>query len=329
MANAVFHIGFGKTGTSSIQASLCQNIGLLSKNRTYKYLVISEDGEILGDEEIQSRSEKNGLGYCSSTPNFADLKNLREIGEQVEEYNRRGIIPVFSQEDWARRAGDFTTKNVFKEMGITVDVVSYVRPQVEWMNSGWWQWFAWNGQFKSVQDVTNTWGMHFISWASQLNNWEKIPNVEKVDVRLHSKDVVADFFEKYLEVTSYKSNKQRSNVSLPPILIKLLLNFSKVRSEHSAHVDEKLSKIYPGAFSNPWVITKTYAEFLINSLEVDNKNLLRFMPSELQAEMLEDDRWWSAKAYSSKYDNVTTDFKLNEEEKDLLLKNMLDYIISN
>lgn len=329
MANAIFHIGFGKTGTSSIQASLCQNEELFSENQAYKYLVVSEEGEILSNEKVRYLSGKNGLGYCSSTPNFADLKNLREIGKQVEEYNRRGITPVFSQEDWARRAGDFTANNVFREMGITVDVVAYVRPQVEWMNSGWWQWFAWNSQFKAVQDVTSAWGTHFISWAAQLSNWEKIQNVNKVDVRLHSKDVVTDFFDKYLKVSSYKINKQRSNVSLPPILVKLLLNFSEVRTEHSAHVDEKLSKAFPGVFSNPWVITREYAEFLLKSLEADNKSLLRFISAELQEEMLKDDRWWSITAYLNKCDNVTTDFKLSEEEKDLLLKNMLDYIISN
>ncbi|TPK22360.1 hypothetical protein FJ872_07060 [Mesorhizobium sp. B2-5-9] len=56
MANVVFHIGFGKTGSSSLQAYLSRTAGDRLGDSSFVYCAIDRDGEVLSGEELSRRA---------------------------------------------------------------------------------------------------------------------------------------------------------------------------------------------------------------------------------------------------------------------------------
>ena len=78
-------------------------------------------------------------------------------------------------------------------------VVAYVRPQIEWFNSAWWQWWTWRDEFDTPADLLRQWrgGWRpgFMRWRTQLAPWLVNPSVDGLTVRLYRRDTLPDFLE--------------------------------------------------------------------------------------------------------------------------------------
>lgn len=227
----------------------------------------------------------------------------------------QNIIPLFSQEDWGRRGHEFTQKNFFERVGCKAHVIVYVRPQVSWLNSGWWQWRAWEKESTSIQDHIHTRrGVNCSLWASQIQCWKNNKNISNVTVRLHSNDIISDFLSVLNLSSCFKKRVENSNISLAPILIKLLIRNRKLRTPHLNEVDSILSRHLSFQGRPPWVIDQDLARHIISETYEDNIKLLNMLDSESVERMKNDPHWWDPTFYQDRKVWTDKDYEFTETE---------------
>jgi len=325
-----FHIGFGKTGGSSLQSYLSFNsIHQTNKQEKLLYCCFDRDGRVFYGDEVSKMAKLSPLKYVASAPDIAELPDISVAKQELDKLFSQGFTPVFSQEDWGRRAGYFKTSNFFEQLDVVVHAIAYIRPQVEWFNSAWWQWFAWDGNFKKPEDVIAAWGYNFMLWGHQLSLWKRLPGVENVSVRLHPSDITEDFLH-LLGVNEEveRANVEKVNVSLSPTLIKLLKKYPTLRQAHSADVDSILSKFIKFEGKTPWVIDAELASKIVASTNADNLKLLDMLDPPSRIIMVGDLRWWDAAHYKARKLWEEEDFQLKEEELSSIIEQVIPALIN-
>lgn len=329
MRKVYFHIGFGKMGSSSLQTYLSANpIQQSTANERLLYCCFQEDGSIISGAQVTEGARMAPLKYLSSFPDAAEWQNASAARGELDKIFEQGFVPIFSQEDWGRRAGHFKNSKLFDQLDIEVYAIVYVRPQVDWFNSAWWQWFAWSDKFSTPADVVNAWGYNFMQWGDQIGSWNRLSRVKGVTVRLLPTDVVVDF----LDVMQIPSNKrpiqsERSNVSLSPILIKLLIKYPYLRSTHSADVDLILSRYLKFEGKTPWVLDHEIIEKIQKVTYEDNIQLLSLLDATSRQKMQDDPRWWDQSYYQSRVTWQEQDFQMTEEELGQVVGQILPALI--
>lgn len=314
MRKVYLHIGAAKTGSSSLQSFLSFNPEFQhpETNEKFLYCCILENGKIIFGDELKRRADESPLKYAMSANVFANPQILDVLKSELDRIFETGCTPIFSSEGWLRRAGDFHNTKFFNTLDISAYVIVYIRPQVEWLNSAWWQWFAWEKTYKSPQDA---WSYNFALWANHISQWNDLDGVQKVTVRLQPSDIIEDFLSLFrCSLEHGMSQKYRVNTSLPPILIKFLLKYYFLRSVHGAHVDAILSKILKFEGKSPWIIDIELAGQIITACRSDNEKLLGMLDEASQEIMKNDPRWWDAEYYKGRYVFNEKDLELSGGE---------------
>lgn len=324
----IMHVGFDKVGSSSIQTYLSNNELISNKNK-YVYGIINSNGDVLTDN-LEEKAKKNPLGYLSSYPNVFESVDSDLLKRKLDKLFEQNIIPIFSCEGWARNAEKFKTSSFFQKLDVEATVVFYIRPQVDWLNSAWWQWFHWHPNFSSTQDYFNKLGRDAADWNRYIDEWAALPNTQSIKVRLQNQDNVEDFLSIFDIQASIDGLKQsRSNTSLAPELIKLLSQYPEYRGLHDSHVDWKLAKIFDFKGKTPWVIDEALCEEIIKNYNESNLILMNKLSPIHRDIMSKDNRWWSTAGYSEKRAINLNEMRLSESEKDKIIQQMLDYLLNN
>ena len=327
MNRVILHIGFGKTGSSSLQSYLSFHTLHENAGKKLLYCCLAQDGHVLHGEELTEAAGKTLLGYVSSVPDVSQIGSHHQARKEIGELVRAGYTPFFSQEDWGRRWADFLHSDFLQRLGCRARVIVYVRPQVEWFNSGWWQWWAWLEQFTKPADVVDAWGFEFILWGKQIRQWSKIPGVDDITVRLHPKNTIEDCLA---AVGGFRPRGQGRdlNVSIGPMLIKILRAYPQLRTEHSSDVDLILSEFFGFSGKTPWVIDRQFAARIVENSREDNRYLMDLLDPVSKSLMGEDKRWWSAEAYSDRRVWTEEELTLHPREYEEILGKALGGILA-
>ena len=105
MRKVYFHIGFGKTGSSSIQTYLSANpIQQSVVNEKFLYCCFEKNGAIISGDQVTKGAQATPLKYLSSFPDAAEWHDTSVAKSELDKIFDQGFIPVFSQEDWGRWA---------------------------------------------------------------------------------------------------------------------------------------------------------------------------------------------------------------------------------
>jgi hypothetical protein len=218
--DCIFHVGMPKCGSSALQLALSNNSEITNQaGRKIRYVAIRSDGGVLFGEELKALARVSAVGYIPSVQvsRFKEFSasKLAKISQQLSALASDGSLLILSNEAWGNQYLEFVDLNLFESLGLSVEVVMYVRPQVEWFNSAWWQWGAWSDR---ILDRWINAHRHKVSWYETYQAWSKVNAVSKVTIRLLPKDIVADF---YTLLNASVPKVLESNKSLPSSVLRL------------------------------------------------------------------------------------------------------------
>jgi hypothetical protein len=294
MTNLVLHIGFGKTGSSSIQHHLTEHGSDVIAKTNHIYCVADANGNVVHGDKLRAIARTTGVNYAASSTTIPSSDSqIRRFAASIARYNARGMTPVLSQEAWGQDGHLF--KEPLRQLGLDVKVIAYVRPQVEFLNAGWWQWWSHMNEFDSPQDLVNNWTIDFLGWIDYLERWQSIDEVKQLDIRCHGADSVNDFLS---IMGSPPVNAERINTSLGPLALKLYHRFPNFRGVHGAHIDAKYGPMLANGKNAPWVVPMSLCSQIIEYTRAGNERLSQMMPETHRDAMLKNPRWWRADAYA-------------------------------
>lgn len=299
MSKLYLHIGFGKCGSSALQTALTLNHTLHAADRTIKYAAIIPRQLVISGKQLKEYADCQPHGYANSIPALATFYHKKNVIEKFRKALGGDNDWILSQEGWNRRADEFTESGLLKQLGREVHVIAYVRPQVEWLNSACWQWFYWHDRGNDPSASLSRCSTHTMDWEHWLSQWEKVPYVRSVTVRLLPRDIFSDFLSLLHVDPDSTLPIPPNNTTLPLEAISLLSHMGLTRKHTSSEVDFILQNHLELSGKKPWAVPPDKAREVIEDHRASNLRLKERLNEKSAAMMDSDTRWWDPSYYRS------------------------------
>jgi hypothetical protein len=299
--SAILHVGMPKCGSSALQTALSRHDETLNRRTSAsRYVVLDSKGEILTGDALRSDALGTPSGYLAST----QTKHLERFGPNVFDRLRTQLKNavagwdrlIMSNEEWGNEHGAFSQGRYLERLGLDCEIVLYVRPQVAWCNSAWWQWGAWKPE-PSIHWVLDQ--LPRIQWFDVVKKWQLVPGVSKVTVRLLPENVIEDFCS---HARINLSRELTSNTSLPASILRLYQRHRQLRPRpHTSANDFVLSRLLQlQGQTAPWVLELNLVKQILEECRDSNLQLLELLGESQGASMRDDPAWWSHEFYAAR-----------------------------
>lgn len=284
---AILHVGAPKCGSSALQAALSAHPDLRGEGGLrYRYTARPDRGVISG-VRLRLAARASVFGYAAWRHPRAgeEAAFWDDFAATLAEGARRGHVPILSHEGWLEQAATFAPHLAARAGGPPVGVVAFLRPPVDWLNAGWWQWGVWTG-------------LDFGSWLArpggfalgrQIAAWAALPGVRLV-VRPAGGDVVAGFAG--LLGAALPGGAVR-NAAASPALAGFLLRNRRFRpGPHDAQAEfvvQRWCRLPAGP--RLWTIGPQHLDRLAATLPEEIDRLCAALAPEEAAALMADPRW--------------------------------------
>ena len=226
---------------------------------------------------------------CSTSVNAKAIASisplkLKGLSKQLSEVSGAGGRVVLSYEGWINDSEIFNKSRILSKSKVKSEVICYIRPPVEWINSAWWQWGAW-AEVPFQYWINGT--LRYACWYDRVMAWNEVDGVEKVTVHLLPKDIVSDFCQ-ILGIPPIQTS--RSNAGLPASVLRLYQKSKQLRSgPHNSAIDFMLAH-YLKESGDPalWVLGPKLIDKMIFRTRESNLKLLEMLRKEPRVEMEHD-----------------------------------------
>jgi len=266
----IFHIGAGKTGSSSIQKSLKANEKQLKENGIW-YLGMMLD--LASTQKFDWQKQTSGISVeefhklSEEDASKQILDILRPTIEDAKKMNYHTL--VWSNESFFGRKYNFTKAlKSLQDEGVDVEILVYVRDHASWSQSAYIQWGikhkTYKGKLQSFSEWIKNRIPYFYKDIHRLD--KKIPNVVNVHNMSACQNVVLDFY-RFLGVEEKNFTILRDNDS--PNNTELFLH----AAFNSKFQTKVLIRRYDHAFGNKISYNKT-PEMFLKELLADKDDLL-------------------------------------------------------
>ena len=298
MKKIIVHIGYPKCGSSAIQHFLCHNQILHGENAEYRYFVIGKEG-ILSRQQVTSLSRRSLSGYVASVGSLSNA--LIVLQDYLAAHEHNDFVPVISQEGWGSNDDIADLKRISEDLNgkVELHIVGYVRPQISWLQSAWWQWYAWRGDDLTL-DKAWKWLKHTVKWHARLQRFAAVSCVGSITARLQDThaDITRDLLD-YLHIngSKYQAGK-RINTSVTANHVAIYKRLPFLRPPHDSRADLVIDKLLPTRKQPPFIMTHDFAREVLAEVRKDNLALLETLDEKAKSRMREDQRWWSTDAYA-------------------------------
>jgi len=295
----ILHIGAPKCGSSALQTALSQHPDLLdTSGQKYRYVGMVGGGQtrqrsVYGEaltaaaaaSPFQYLSWPNFMKGANPDPIFSEMKAVLGAGRANDQ------TPILSNEGWINHPSLFAEK--LKDWGYPkVDVVTFLRPVIDWVNAAYWQWGVW------ILPNMDAWmrrgGLQY-TFTEDLRAWSEIPNVN-VQIQGARPDSVKAFREIY-GIKGLSGTV--SNSSSSAALIGLLTRNREFRKSGHDAVTEFVVQRWCPALSHPapWIVAARHVHAL---REINNKviqDLRNLLSTDAQKALFADPKWLNEGAY--------------------------------
>ena len=318
------HAGMPKCGSSGIQGHLSSSEFRKKSSAQIEYLAITKTADIVCGKYLVEQAQKTPFRYISSVnqnviEGFSDSQ-CKKIADEINTYLKEKKTVILSSEGWGPRPSSTSDiDRIFTRLMEPANLVFYVRPQVEWFNSAWWQWGAWTDRPLSTWVAQNE---VRAEWGRVIAKWEEKDWVKKVIPRLMGSDVVSDF----LKVVGFpEESNHKSNISMPGSMLRFMQIHRDLRPDpHSPQIEFILSRyIDLPTEETPWVLPITMVRKLLLRYRDDNLLLSQYLDEEQNERFFSDMRWWAEAQYLEKKRESPEPQKPSYEElEELLLRSI-------
>ncbi len=317
MKRILIHAGMPKCGSSTLQ-SILSTEKFHTSNPEILYVSIDGNGNLLYGKKLFDVSKKSPYQYSSS----ADIERLLELGveikikikNEIEDLLEMYDTIIISNEAWGvkpAKVNEFFLPIFSNNTKYIVDVLVYIRPQVDWLNSAWWQWGAW------TDHSLDFWIEHNFTqanWLKHIEEWERLPWTNHIGVRLLNANLIQDFL---YAIHAKKENYERSNKSSPASLLRFFQKNREFRKgAHDSSKEFILLKWLPfNDAKTPWVLHSSLIKLILKNYTEDNIKLLQYLDEQTKMEFKRNLKWSSELAYKDKY---VEDYLCDELSNDVL-----------
>ena len=333
------HIGLDKCGSSSLQKFFSQNPYITNINNTkFEYRCFTKNGTLNGNQ-VKKLQNKERCGYISSV-GLSSMKSFdkNKFESFRKKNNSKNVDLIYSCEGWYRA---LVNKELFINLCSSLEgsikreliFIAFLRSPVEWINSAWWQWGAW--QCKNYIEFEEWLEKSTLNtcWYRYFKNFKSLANNHKLILKPVNNDVVKDMC-KILNLNQKKYITKKTNSSFPIEIYKLYMEYEELRpNNHSNKIDYILSDLINQShlkdINSPWILNEQHINFILNHTKKSTKKLVSLLDIIDQKNILENPAWWDVNYYKNKitYDPFLKDFKLNKNLlslfSTLLIKNYI------
>ncbi|HFU75912.1 MAG TPA: hypothetical protein ENK66_06665 [Arcobacter sp.] len=317
------HVGMPKCGSSAIQ-SLLSSHDFCQTNDDIVYISIDRFGSLIYGDKLVHQATKSIFNYSASV----DISHLLNLEEEIQQdiINNLELLSkdyktiVLSNEGWGLRPYEVDKffKNIFDNTLFEVNIIGFIRPQVEWINSAWWQWGVW------TEHSIDYWLEHVIkeaSWFKYIEVWNSLNWVANVHFSLLDSSMIKNFLSK---IGAKEHNGTLiSNQSSSELLLRFFqLNREFRESSHDSGKEFALNRWL--SFENkstPFVIEKRYIEMIQTFHEKSNRQLIKYLTDEDKKKFLQEtSKWFLPLLYEKKNIVQSSSRELDSFEYETLLK---------
>lgn len=295
MIRPIIHIGAPKCGSSALQAGLTRDpVFTGADGKTFTYTVLDHEGRVRSGQELRPDPV---YGYRSTV----DMAHLLQFDDAAFAAMRRDLAgiahPVLSNEGMFASAP--LAAEVLGKLGFEVDIVAYLRPKVEFVNSAWWQWGAWTG--REVPDQIKRL-IRLCDYDMHLGRWAEIPQVRSITLRILNGDIVTDFRGLLGAAPPPPQDGPRVNASLPEAVLRLAQRNPDLHRRLGPQLDFVLARrmSFDGLAPTPWVIDDALVQRILNRHRDGNEAILARLDPENAALMRADPRWWDPQSFAGR-----------------------------
>jgi hypothetical protein len=297
------HVGMPKCGSSAIQ-SLLSNSDFYQDNKHILYVSIDRFGNLLYGDKLFQQAKRSIFQYSSSV----EISHLLKLDQD----KRKAILNKFellfqnfetiiiSNEGWGVKPHEVNQffETFFSMRSFEIDIIGFIRPQVEWFNSAWWQWGAWTGHtFDHWLDRT----IDEASWFKHIEMWNSFNWVNNVHFSLLNSHMISGFLSKIR--ATFNENSIISNQSSP----KLLLRFFQLNREFRVDAHDSGKEFALNRWLNfqdkatPFVIEKKNIEKIQTFHKDANERLIDYLSEEdKKLFQQENSKWFFTLSYEKK-----------------------------
>ena len=242
MKNLILHIGHGKCGSTSLQAFFELNFKkkcFSDSGESFVYAKVMDDGKIHSGLSIKSNPYMtSGSGLNLQNP------RLKEILASLEEKFQDVDNLILSSEGWSNHnVVSLEVKKAFESQNYKIKIFMVSRPQIDFLNSGWWQWGLW--AYNSVELWVKS-HKDNVNFFRRLHQWSVLDNIEQINVCDISQDIYQSFLKCYFIKVDGISIPNDANVGTNIKLLRHIYNrrnFYK-RTTHAPGIEFKLNAIF-------------------------------------------------------------------------------------
>lgn len=293
----LFHVGAPKCGSTSIQRFLSENPLLAVGNKKYVYAAINHRGELQYGEVLKHAAEQQLTGEIHTAALVRNGDTFEDAFRSLLRATDEDQIIVMSSENWLDEHNRFSDLDLFNKVGVQVRILLVIRPQIDWINSGWWQWGVWEGE--SFEDWARG-EMHTCNWERLVESWQSVPGVDEVvlfDATANTVVQLAALLGVEIDSDIYE------NIASPPALIDFLLRHREFgRVTHDAEVEYRLAKLLGRPQRpSPFIVSTEMQDYIIEETAEANKRLAKYFENaEDKERYLQNDRYFRADSYRSR-----------------------------
>ncbi len=313
-----FHIGGPKCASSSIQQWLTANNILLQNDKAKAYYIpVRESGELLLGHEIKNRRQDLSLYLDSSQLLGAKLVgNGVFFEQQVNKLCKRAgkdASLIFSSEGFCYSSPVLINRIIEEFKQYDPELQSYaffiIRPQVEWLNSGYFQWFAFNDDAnldKILDEVLDP--AVGPTWLDFIKSWKENVPLDDFIIRPLSKNIMQEFCQ-WLDVSLPNQEQDTNNQSLGDNLIRFIIHNQQAldRKIHTPDIDFLFEQLFAHDTKingkKPFIWNKDEIKKIIEHFRPINAEMLQYLDEHTQQTIVNNPKWWDADAYDHLLNN--------------------------